>query len=303
MEVTKDVIEEYKKWYLSTGHSVASTLTYLSFINRYVGNGVDINQKTVDKFRVNNMSCPGSGSLKSFFKFLVLKKHYPDEILNIRFDKNKRSKRLPRSLRVEDVQVLINNMPSLKFKIMTILMFELGLRDVEVIKLRWGDFDWSNWVRNQTEFGSLLIKKTKREKDRPLPVKPELMQLLYNVCRNKTDLGLPVEGLIFDFGLSTYINLKGKRDEEKLYDYVVYVENRFEELVKKIGREKLGKEISPYILRHSKAQFLLDNGMPLSSLKLFLGHEDISTTEIYAQASTETVRKDLIKFDTLRKSE
>ena len=86
MFVEKEWVEEYKKWWLSQGHTLTSTLMYVSVIRRYVGDkGIELNQKTVDKFRENHMNTVSSGALKSFFRFLVRKKQFDDDILNIRF--------------------------------------------------------------------------------------------------------------------------------------------------------------------------------------------------------------------------
>ena len=51
--------------------------------------------------------------------------------------------------------------------------------------------------------------------------------------------------------------------------------------------------ISPHILRHSKAMHLYEAGIPLPYIRDILGHADLSTTEIYARASTEAKRKAL----------
>ncbi|MGH3192930.1 MAG: tyrosine-type recombinase/integrase [Streptosporangiaceae bacterium] len=51
--------------------------------------------------------------------------------------------------------------------------------------------------------------------------------------------------------------------------------------------------ISPHILRHSKAMHLYEAGVPLPYIRDILGHVDLSTTEIYARASTEAKRKAL----------
>jgi integrase/recombinase XerD len=51
--------------------------------------------------------------------------------------------------------------------------------------------------------------------------------------------------------------------------------------------------LSPHILRHSKAMHLYDVGIPLPYIRDILGHVDLSTTEIYARASTEAKRKAL----------
>ena len=54
-----------------------------------------------------------------------------------------------------------------------------------------------------------------------------------------------------------------------------------------------GASISPHTLRHSKAMHLYEAGMPLPYIRDILGHVDLSTTEIYASASTEAKRKAL----------
>jgi integrase/recombinase XerD len=52
-------------------------------------------------------------------------------------------------------------------------------------------------------------------------------------------------------------------------------------------------DISPHILRHSKAMHLYEAGVPLPYIRDILGHVDLSTTEIYARASTEAKRRAL----------
>jgi site-specific recombinase XerD len=51
--------------------------------------------------------------------------------------------------------------------------------------------------------------------------------------------------------------------------------------------------LSPHILRHSRAMHLYDSGVPLPYIRDILGHIDLSTTEIYARASTEAKRRAL----------
>ena len=54
-----------------------------------------------------------------------------------------------------------------------------------------------------------------------------------------------------------------------------------------------GAQLSPHILRHTRAMHLYDAGVPLPYIRDILGHVDLSTTEIYARASTEAKRKAL----------
>lgn len=55
------------------------------------------------------------------------------------------------------------------------------------------------------------------------------------------------------------------------------------------------EKVTPHVLRHTKAMHLLQSGVPLIYIRDFLGHEDISTTEIYARADIETKRQALDK--------
>ncbi len=52
-------------------------------------------------------------------------------------------------------------------------------------------------------------------------------------------------------------------------------------------------DLSPHVLRHSKAMHLYEGGVPLPYIRDILGHVDLSTTDIYARASTEAKRKAL----------
>jgi site-specific recombinase XerD len=60
-----------------------------------------------------------------------------------------------------------------------------------------------------------------------------------------------------------------------------------------VDRTLIDIDISPHTLRHSKAMHLYDSGIPLPYIRDILGHVDLSTTEIYARASTEAKRKAL----------
>jgi site-specific recombinase XerD len=54
-----------------------------------------------------------------------------------------------------------------------------------------------------------------------------------------------------------------------------------------------GADLSPHVLRHSRAMHLYDGGVPLPYIRDILGHAELATTDIYARASTEAKRKAL----------
>lgn len=290
-------VDMYKKWYLSQGHSFVSTQEYYNNIKRYIGDGKEITQKNVDKFRENAMRTTTSGALKSFFYYLTRHHNHDKYILNIRFDRNKQTKKYPKSISVPEVQIILNKMPSLKYKILTVFLFELGLRISESLKVKWEDFNWMEWLENKEEYGKVALKNTKRNNFRVLPVKPQLMNMLYDVCANKSENGIPLGHVVFDFGIENYIYNKERSVEENLYKYIHNASCKYRDLIYKLSKLHLNKRINPHQLRHSKAQMLMDNGMPIESLKVFLGHKKISSTEIYAQASSKKVERDLKAYD------
>lgn len=291
-----DMVLEWKKHYLKEGHSVHSATTYFNYIKRFVGYGVKINQKSVDKFREKNMSGACSGALKNFFKFLVNRKDFPREILYIYFDKSKSTKKFPNSISPLEVQKIIDAMPSLMERNLTLLTFELGLRISETLKLTWKDFSWVTWLQDRSKYGSVNLINTKGGKYRTIPVHPKVMEKLYKDHEMRTAEGVPIGGLMFDFGIRNYIDPK-KSKEENQYEYIVlHAEDRYRKLLYRVSKEVIGRRVNPHMLRHSKAQDMMNNNVPAETIKAYLGHSSISSTEIYAKASAEKIKSDLEKY-------
>lgn len=299
---TPELVNQWKEFYLLGGHSFHSTTTYYNYLKRYVGYGIDINQKTVDRFRAKNMAGACSGALKNFFNFLVNKKGYPREIQYIYFDKSKSTKKVPEHISALEIEKIIDAFQELKYKNLTIVLYTLGLRVSEGLKLKWSDFSYITWLQDRSKSGSVILRNTKGGKFRVIPVPSFLMEKLYNEHSQRNSLGVPIGkdprfDLLFDFNFSEYISGKETVDEKQYKYVVVHAEDRYRKMLYKISLQVLGKKINPHQFRHAKAQDLLDRGLPISSLKTFLGHASIDSTEIYAQASPELLRKDMEKLN------
>lgn len=305
--ITPELVEEWKRWFLIQKFSLDTVDMYYSFIKRYVGYKVIANQKSVDRFRENHMGSVCSAALKSLFKFLVYKKDFPESLLLIRFEKNKQNRRLPSIISPEEVQQIIDGMDSVKDKLLTQIIYGLALRIEETLKLTWGDFNWSEWLKNREDFGKVSLKHTKRDKFRVLPINSAMMKNLYENHELRREDGIPVGTFVFANVNKLAEMMKNKREDEHLNKEQLDARNRkhFLGLAKQAYRDKLykvslavlGKRISPHVLRHSKAQWLMDNGAPIESLQGLLGHSSISTTQVYAQASVSKIKADMQKFD------
>lgn len=297
--------EDYKKWWISLGYPYSTTSMYLSPIRNYIKNGVRVNQKTIDEFRETHRSSVTDGALKSFLKFLVKKKGFDQTILDIRFERMKRlpKPQIKKALIESDVYKVINELPRRRLRALVFVLYELALRISEGLRLTWGCFNWSNWLQNQEEYGEVIISKSKGNKSRIIAVPPKVMTIIYEEAKVKNEIGIPSEGLIFDFGINEFTKdsavLKDK-SKEILFNYIRMASDhvRYE---LDIAGKKHGIKITPHMLRHSKATGLLNDSMSLHVLKDLLGHESLTTTEIYAKASTRSQVMERKKCDEERK--
>lgn len=299
---TPELVQEWKKYYLKGGHTVHSMITYYNYIKRFVDYGIEINQKTVDRFRNKDKNISGacSGALKNFFAFLVDKKDFPNEIGGIKFQKSKSTKKFPKSISPLEVQRVIDSMPTLVDKMLTKTIYELGLRISEGLRLIWEDFNWTTWLQNQDKQGTVNLKQTKGGKFRAIPVSPELMKELYENHKLRNSNGVPMGGLVFNYGISDYQDIT-KSKEENQYDYIVgHAEDRYRKLLYKVSKSVLGKRINPHQLRHTKAQDMMNKGVPLETIQAFLGHSSITSTQIYAHASADKIAKDLEEYNKIK---
>lgn len=298
---------EWRRYLINQKFSLDTVSSYYSVIKNFVGYRIFVSQKNIDSFREEHMNTVGSSALKSFIKFLVYKKGFSQDLLNIRFEKNRGKRKLPKTISPDDVEKVIGGMESVKDKLMVQTIFSLALRVEETIKIRWEDFNWAEWLKDQNQYGKVKLKNTKGGRFRVLPVNPVLMRDLYNHHPKRTEAGIPIGGLVFgdDQVIMGYIAEKPEHEDlsrEQRIDinrkhYLINTKKLFRDRLIKASKKSIGQAITPHVLRHAKAQFLLDSGVSLESIQGLLGHASIATTQIYAKASPEKIKADLQKFD------
>ena len=147
------------------------------------------------------------------------------------------------------------------------LLYGTGIRRKELIDLRQGDVDFS---------ASVLKVTGKRNKQRVIPLLPELLSLIQNYLTSMP----PHFPKSFESPL--LITSKGR----SLYPTFVYrVINKYLDKVS----SKVKK--SPHILRHTFATHLLNRGADLNSVKELLGHASLASTQVYTHSSIEDLKK------------
>ena len=215
--------------------------------------------------------------VRSFYRFLTLEKEVnadPTELL----ESPRIGKHLPDVLSVEEIDSIINVIDVSKPE---------GIRDRAIIEVLYG------CGLRISELCNLRISQLYLE-DKYIRVKG----------KGSKERLVPIEGVAIDRvreWLVTRMGYKVKPSEE---DYVFVSLTRGSRLSRislfvyiKDYAERAGikKNISPHTFRHSFATHLLEGGANLRAIQMMLGHEDISTTEIYMHIDKSKLRTEILE--------
>lgn len=225
----------------------------------------------MDKGLASNTINRKLSSVRTYYKFLLRRgKVAVDPLRKVTGPKKK--KPLPVFLREGEMNRLLDDMDfgegfeGCRDHMIIEMFYATGMRLSELIGLDNKDVDFS---------ASLLKVTGKRNKQRLIPFGDELQELMleYINVRNET---IPERSEAF------FIRENG----ERLYKNLVY------NLVKRnLSKVATLKKKSPHVLRHTFATTMLNNEAELGAVKELLGHESIATTEIYAHATFEELKK------------
>jgi integrase/recombinase XerD len=216
--------------------------------------------------------------LRSFFDFLIFENYRETNPLEL-IEAPKIGRKLPDTLSISEIDLIINsidlsNAQGERNRAIIETLYSCGLRVSELINLKLSDLF----------FDEGFIKVTgKGDKQRFVPI-GNLTQKYINIYKNEVRIHIPVIGEYRDV---LFLNRRGKQ----LTRAMIFT------IVKQLG-EKAGikKTISPHTFRHSFATHLLENGADLRAIQLMLGHESITTTEIYMHVDKSHLRNVVDKF-------
>ena len=279
------------KYYLSGDKRLSenSIMAYMSDLDQY-GKFLrtyedcydvrDINEDMVKKYIVHlkriNLS-PQSISrkltaIKDFHQFLI--ENYRDirEDPTKLISKPKLNKPLPVVLTVEEINKMIDSIDIKKplgkrNKAMMELLYGCGLRVSELCSLD---------ITNLHMTSKYITVIGKGDKERIVPMGDNIIKALRDYIENERSYLSQRTGNVL------FMNYKGERiTRQAIFKYI-------KTLAQNNG---ITKEISPHTLRHSFATHLLENGMDLRIVQDILGHEDISTTQIYTNLSNKYIKE------------
>jgi len=216
--------------------------------------------------------------LRLFFNFLRLENKIDSNPLDL-IESPKISRKLPDVLSLEEIDQMIAAIDLSKpegerNRSIIETLYGCGLRVSELTHLHLSDLF----------FEEGFIKVTgKGDKQRFVPISPytqKYIEIYLQHIRQQQKIHP-------DFTDVLYINRRGKPLSRVMIFHIV------KDLVKKAG---LTKQISPHSLRHAFATHLLENGADLRSIQLLLGHESITTTEIYLHLDKQKLHETLRKY-------
>lgn len=216
--------------------------------------------------------------IKSFYKYLILEnliKIDPTELL----ESPKLGRKLPDTLSVEEIDRLISAIDLSKpegerNKAMLETLYSSGLRVTELINLRITNlFFKEGFVR--------IIGKGNKERIVPIgSIAMKYIKIYLEDVRVHVRIKRESEDILF-------LNRRGSRLSRNMVFMII------KDLALKI---QLNKKISPHTFRHSFATHLIEGGADLRAVQEMLGHESITTTEIYLHLDREFLRDTIMQF-------
>jgi len=216
--------------------------------------------------------------IKAFFKYLVMENlivNDPSQLI----ESPKLGRKLPDTLTVHDINNLIEGIDlstkeGTRNKAMLETLYSCGLRVSELVNLKLSNL--------HLEIGFVKVLG-KGDKERLVPignVATKLLRIYITEVRAMQSIQPGHEDTVF-------LNNRGA----KLSRIMVFT--IIKRLAAKIG---LKKTISPHTFRHSFATHLIEGGADLRAVQEMLGHESITTTEIYTHLDRDFLRSAIIRF-------
>ena len=256
---------------------------YKDFLNSlHINNIQDIKDEHIKEFLKERTSTEKTSTIahnltviKNFHSYLFKQKLVEKDVSEF-IERPKLRKSLPKTLSIEDINILLdislNTIFDYRNKAMLELMYGTGLRVSEIVNLNTTDIDLTNCLIR-------IMGKGNKEREVPLGEYSIYYLKLYLDKRHDMLKDVSCNKL--------FLNNHGKG----------MTRQGFFKNLKQILKEKgLNPEVSPHTLRHSFATHLINHGADLRSIQEMLGHSDISTTKIYTRVSDDKVKEDYDKF-------
>ncbi|MVN22025.1 site-specific tyrosine recombinase XerD [Mucilaginibacter arboris] len=216
--------------------------------------------------------------IKAFYKFMLMENllsHNPAELI----ESPRMQRKLPDTLSIVDIDALIGAIDlskpdGFRNKTMLEVLYSCGLRVTELITLKISN------LYLEDDFVKIVGKGNK---ERLVPIGEQAQKLL-KIYLREIRVHFNIKKGQEDF---VFLSKRGAALSRVMIFMII------KDLAEKIG---LKKSISPHTFRHSFATHLIEGGADLRAVQEMLGHESITTTEIYTHLDREYLRETIIQY-------
>jgi len=211
-------------------------------------------------------------TLRSFYKF-CLRRGYIKAHPLATIKTPKQEKRLPKFLEIEQISRLLstpddNTLLGARDRAMLEVLFSTGVRVSELVDLNFVDVDFA---------GGAIRVRGKGKKQRTAPIGPTAIAAIQKYLELRR---ADARSARFDQE-ALFVNKHGQRLSTRS------VRRKLDKYLSECG---LDPSISPHTLRHSFATHMLNNGADLRSVQELLGHQSLSTTQVYTHLTTPRLK-------------
>ncbi len=282
LQLEKSLADNSVQSYL---HDIDKFTSYL-IIKEEKKNPSEIDLKDLEKFIIwiHDLGMTATSQariisgLRSFYKYCILEQ-ISDKDPTVLLEAPKLKRLLPDTLAFEEIETIIaaidlSSPEGVRNKAIFETMYSCGLRVSEVVNLKLSSL--------YLDVGFVKVIG-KGDKQRLVPIGSDAIKhinIYRNSIRNKIAIVKGQEDFLF-------LNRRGKGLTRVMIFLIL------KSLVKKVG---IQKNVSPHTFRHSFATHLVEGGADLRAVQEMLGHESITTTEIYTHLDRDYLRSTLNQF-------
>lgn len=264
-------IEMLTSFLLSTNQTLAPSEIVLKDLQAFVKWVSELGMTATSQARIIS-------GIRSFFKYCILEQIcVSDPSVLLEAPKSKR--KLPDTLHFNEIESIISQIDLSspeggRNKAILETMYSCGLRVSEVVNLKMSGL--------YLDVGFLRVTG-KGDKERLVPIGSDAIKCI-KIYKEKIRVHQPIQVGAEDF---LFLNRRGNKLSRVMIFYII------KDLALKAG---ITKTISPHTFRHSFATHLVEGGADLRAVQEMLGHESITTTEIYTHLDSHFLKDTLQRF-------
>lgn len=264
-------IEKLTEYLMAIGSSKAPASIELKDLQQFVKWVSELGMSQTSQARIIS-------GIRSFYKYCIIEQICATDPTQL-LEAPKTRRKLPDTLSFEEIELVISQIDQStseggRNKAILETMYSCGLRVSEVINLKISGL--------YPDLGFIRVTG-KGDKERLIPIGKDAIKyiLLYkNNIRVHQKIQKDFEDILF-------LNKRGQGLSRVMIFYII------KEMVQKAGIKKI---VSPHTFRHSFATHLVEGGADLRAVQEMLGHESITTTEIYTHLDRDYLRDTLQRF-------